>query len=73
MNDKIPIVRTYSGFFLVWIVVQFVVCLVCIALFMSGRWILGIVTILAAVFLYFRHGLSIAGRRRYPEQRTEAD
>jgi hypothetical protein len=62
-TNKMPDFPSYMGYWLLWIVVGFVVFLFCIALFLSGHWIICATTILATIILYFRHGMGIAKQR----------
>lgn len=61
-TSNLPTGRTYLGFALAWIVLLFLVYLICVALFAAGRWEIGLLTILLAAFGFVGHSVRL-GRR----------
>ena len=62
MSDEIPTGKTYLGFVLLWGAVLFVVWIVCIPLFATGRFIIALVIVGLVIWGILRHSASI-GRR----------
>jgi hypothetical protein len=71
MSNGIPTAKTYLLFMLKFYVIAFAAYLLCVALFMAGRPILGWLVILACVYLYWRSGRELIRRAKRGIRRTD--
>lgn len=62
--SNIPTGRTYAWFVLTWIILLFLLYLICIAVFAAGRWEIGLLTILLGAFGFVRHSMWIGKRAK---------
>lgn len=70
MDDGIPTGKSYLLFTLKWIAIQFVAFLLCAALFMGDRPILGWLVILVCIYFFWRDGRELAHRAKQGVRRT---
>ena len=71
MSGGIPTAKTYLLFMLKFYVIAFAAFLLCVALFMADRPILGWLVILACVYFYWRSGRELIRRGKRGVRRTD--